>query len=213
MVRILLVDDHPLFREGTKKLLQGEPDFEVVGGAGDGLQAVEQVSILAPDVVLLDINLPKLSGLKVAEYIRAERPDCRILVFTMHNRIEYVQKFREVGANGYLLKDSSLEVIIESIRTVIQGSVGFQASGVFAASDLQLERIGLLTTRENEILHLIGQFFRNKEIAERFGISVRTIEVHRAHIMKKLGAEDSTSLIQWSLMMGGATEPLPGGLI
>ncbi|HAZ14608.1 MAG: hypothetical protein A2X86_00760 [Bdellovibrionales bacterium GWA2_49_15] len=202
-IRVLLVDDHPLFREGIKASLTNRPDFEVVGEASDGLEAIAQTAALKPDVILLDVSLPKLNGLEAAKILRQNHPESEILVLTMHNQYEYVERFLSLGVKGYMVKDAPPDEIRTAIQKIFEKQIYVDSRIVLpspidqkvAAENLETRsRLATLSEREKEILHLITKLSRNKDIATHLGISVRTVEKHRTQIMKKLKIDNVAGL-------------------
>ncbi|HAZ13427.1 MAG: hypothetical protein A2X86_14615 [Bdellovibrionales bacterium GWA2_49_15] len=193
-IQVFLVDDHPVFREGIKARLENEADFKVVGEAGDGAEALSKMATLTPDVMLLDIGLPTMNGLEVAKFARANYPRTEILVLTMHNRPEYAQRFLQLGVKGFVIKDSPAELLSLAIRQVAKGEHYIDERMNAPHPKLETEE---LSKREQEILQMLGQCSRNKDIAAKLGISVRTVEGHRRLIMKKMNFENIHALIRY----------------
>lgn len=194
-LRLLIVDDHELVRDGIRARLDEEHDLEIIGEAGDGREAVVLAEQLQPDLVMLDINMPKLNGLDAAKEIRARELPCTILMLSLYDNPEYVHRAMTLGTNGYLLKDVSQGEMIMAIKTAAQG--GFYVSENLAAS---LKRMTSetdpynLTEREREILIAIAAGKLNKQIAGELDISVRTVESHRSAIRQKTGGGNAASL-------------------
>ncbi len=198
-VKVLLVDDHPVFREGIKARLALDPEFKIVGESGDGVEAMQQIKVLGPDVILLDITLPNMNGLEMAKIVRESYPGIKILVLTMHTRPEYAQKFFELGAKGYVIKDSPVELLSMAIRMVAKGQKYIDervASPLNKQELIRPESLEQLSKREQEVLNLLAQCSRNKEIATKLGISVRTVEGHRREILKKMKCKNIPDLIR-----------------
>jgi DNA-binding NarL/FixJ family response regulator len=214
-IRILIADDHAVVREGIRHVLSADAGFDVVGEASNGAQAVMLAEDLQPDVVVLDLSMPQLSGLEAAVRIREVVPDARILVLSIHDHEEYVLQSVRAGAQGYLRKDSSPAELRGAIRTVFEGGSFFSAAvaGTLSAAlrgerheDDRRTRIDSLTAREREVLIAIARGQTNKEIASDLGISVRTVESHRETLMKKLGVRGAASLTKFAIDTGLLTE-------
>lgn len=194
-LRILLVDDHALFRSGIRLLLQQEAEFEIVGEAADGLDAVKRTQQLSPDVVLLDLNMPGLSGLEALQLIKQDRPECTVLILTVSEEGDELAQALRSGANGYLLKNMDADALIQSIRKAAAGIpviadsmtvklvAQLQKSAMHNTSDADVER---LTPREREILQSLARGESNKEIARRFNLAESTVKIHVQSILKKL---------------------------
>lgn len=211
MIRILVVDDHDLLREGLRALLEKDPALKVVGEVGDGREAIQAFAELGPDVVLLDLALPGgLGGLEVAEAILADDPQARIIILTQYSNREYVQRALKLGARGYLLKRSVSGQLIEAIRTVHQGGrylhpvaqsqlveLMTSGEGLDAADDLER-----LTPRERQVFKLLAEGKTSREIAEYLGVSLKTAMTHRANLMSKLGAHSRAELIKLAIRKG-----------
>ena len=217
-IRVLLVDDHPLFRAGIKACLDAHLDISVVGEASDGLEAIQNAKALNPTVILLDIGLPKMNGLEAAKRLRQEQPQCEILVLSAHNRSEYLVRFLELGAKGYIIKDSPADQLLIAVRAVSKGQKYIDprvmATTTTYGSEINtsFETLGALeslSSREREVLRLIGTCSRNKEIAEKLGISVRTVEGHRRLIMQKLAVTDVATLVRYSLSLESLLKDAP----
>ena len=211
-ITVLLAEDHRVVREGFRKLLELEDDFEVVGEAEDGRQAVAMVKRLRPAVVLMDIAMPLLNGLEATRKILKAVPGTRILILTAHSDDAYVKNATESGAVGFLLKQASARVLSKGIREVNKGNVFF---GPFIAKLLpERERKSLdqagrpklrkarLTSREMEVLQLIAEGKANKQIAAELGIGMKTVERHREHLMEKLNLHGTAGLTRLAVAMG-----------
>jgi DNA-binding NarL/FixJ family response regulator len=194
MVRVLIVDDHPLFRDGLAGLLGTVSDMEVVGTAGDGEEAVSRTVELQPDVVLMDLNLPKVTGLEATRQIIARAPGTAVMVLTMVDDDDSVLAVMRVGARGYVLKGAGQEEVLAAIRTVAQGGAVFGtgvASRILAGG--QGGRHGTdLTEREAQVLSLIAQGASNPDIAKELGVSIKTVQNHVSHVLAKLQVADRT---------------------
>lgn len=207
-IRVLVADDHMIARTGIRHVLESEADFEVVGEAASGTEALALVLELHPDVVVLDISMPGVTGLEVAARLRRSSPDTRILILSMHDQAEYVLESVRAGAHGYLLKDTAATELREAIRAVCQGESYFSppvATRLTAAvRNDQATQSGLdqLTGREREVLLGIAQGRTNKEIASKLGISHRTVETHRESLMRKLQLRTVAELTRFALGAG-----------
>jgi len=207
---IVLADDHNVVRQGLRALLETEPDFRVVGEAGDGLGAVHLVERLQPDVLVLDLMLPGLSGLEVTRLVRQGSPQTRVLILSMHADEAYVLRALKNGAAGYALKDSSVADLVQAVREVAGGRrylsppLSERAIERYAqrAEGVTEDSYEQLTTREREVLHLAAEGHTNAEIGALLGISPRTAETHRANLMRKLGLKSQTDLIRYALRRG-----------
>ena len=204
VIRVLIVDDHALVREGVRHVLTSESGFEVVGEASTGEDAVRLSAELAPDVVVLDLTMPGMSGLDAAPRIREVAPEARLLVLSIHDHEEYVLQSVRAGAEGYLRKDSSPAELRGAIRAIHAGGSFFSAPvAQRLAAALQNERrIATLSAREREVLVEIARGASNKEIAARFGISVRTVESHRDSLARKLQLKGAASLTRFAIENG-----------
>ncbi|MDN3268228.1 response regulator transcription factor [Streptomyces sp. MA15] len=203
MIRVLIADDQQMVRQGFTVLLNTQPDIEVVGQAVNGLDAVEQVGELAPDVVLMDIRMPELGGIEATARITAATPEVKVLVLTTFDLDEYVYEALRAGASGFLLKDASAEQLAEAVRVVAAGDA-LLAPGVtrrliaeFSRLDPRprtplRRRVGDLTERETEVLSLIAQGLSNAEIAVRLVVAEQTVKTHVGRILVKLGLRDRT---------------------
>ncbi len=202
-VRILVTDDHPVVRAGLSGMLSGEPDFEVVGEAQNGKEAVAFVGELKPDVVLMDLRMPEMDGVTAIEHIKSSYPDVHILVLTTYESDADILRAIETGATGYLLKDTPREELFGAIRTVAQGQSPL-APGV-AARLMQRVRDPAeegLSTREIEVLELVAHGTSNKEIAKQLWVSETTVKSHMLHIFDKLGVTDRTAAVTEALKRG-----------
>jgi DNA-binding NarL/FixJ family response regulator len=205
-IRVVLADDHVFVRDGIKSLLENEANIEVVGEATDGAEAMKIVEITKPDLLILDIRMPNLTGIEVVEKLRGQNNFVKIVMLSMHESEEYVLKSIKAGADGYLLKGSSKEEFLKAVHTVANGGKYFsgdissiligQLSNSVAASETKqsLEEDMVITKREKEILKLLLSGKGNKEIAEALDISKRTAEVHRFNLMKKLKVKNLMEL-------------------
>lgn len=197
-VKIMIADDHSMIREGLKNLLELDGDIKVIAEAVDGEDCLARLQEVKPDVLLLDINMPKMNGLEVLQRLKSSRLNLKVLVLTVHNEIEYLLKAVEIGINGYILKDSESAELKKAIFTIVQGETYIQPSLIPALNSKMIEksadevRIDTLTRRESEVLKLLAVGMYNKEVAERLDISERTVKNHVSNIFKKLGVTDRT---------------------
>ncbi len=204
IVNVLLVDDHQMFREGIRNRLEKEPDFHVVGEAASAEEALEMVERTNPTIVLLDIRLPNMSGIEAARILRRRWPNLKIVLLTGYDFDQYVRAAARAGIQGYLLKDSPQEVLVDALRDVLAG--GTVLSPNIASKVIQTfadaptpgkERPSVeLTMREIEILEMLYQGLRNTEIAAKLAISQRTVEAHVGNIISKLGAQSRTEAVR-----------------
>jgi DNA-binding NarL/FixJ family response regulator len=207
-VKFIIVDDNQLFREGLKSLMASNTDHEFIGEAQDGLEALKLVQRKQPDLILLDLSMPKLNGISVIKEIKRIYPDIKILALTIHESDEFVLQAFDAGANGYCAKDSSLQELQIAVRTVLEGKtyispqvadkvmVGYLESTKKLKSKTDWDTI---TQREREVLKLVAEGYKNKEIAEMLHISVKTVEKHRANIMKKLDLHSASELTTYAI--------------
>jgi two-component system nitrate/nitrite response regulator NarL len=213
-IRLLLVDDHPIVLDGIKSHLCAQPEFEIVGEASNGNDAVLKARTLLPDVVLMDITMPQMNGLEATGVMRKQAPLAKILILTMHNSKEYIAQMIRAGARGYLLKDGSPAELVRAIKSVHAGEVFFAPSVSRVIVDQLVdgggrvaEPVQNLTDREREVLSLIAEGLLNKQIADKLGIGVRTIETHRERIMRKLDIHTVAGLTKYAIAQGMTTMP------
>ena len=199
--QIILVDDHPLVRDGLRLRLEGVPGLVVAGEAGNADEALALAGRLSPDLALMDVGMNGMSGITLAGVFHERFPAIRVLMLSMHDNIEYVTQAVRAGASGYVLKDSPATEIVHAISAVLENRTFFSAgiaARMIQASSLQTpgER---LTPRENEILDALAEGLSSKQIAERYGLSVRTVETHRLNIKRKLEIEGQAELIKFAV--------------
>ena len=207
-IRCLLTDDHTLFRQGVRRLLETESDFEVVGEAADAGESIEKSRELRPDIVLMDIGMPGLSSFEAARQIRKNRPETKILFLTMYEDEDYLIQCLEVGAAGYVLKDTPAPQLLTAVRDVYKGGkyLSSQVLGKLVEDfrsrvrDTRMRpRISTLTPREREILKLLAEGNSVKEIAVILGLSVKTVEAHKFNLMRKLDIHNKAQLVQYAI--------------
>jgi DNA-binding NarL/FixJ family response regulator len=209
--RIVIAEDHTILREGLRSLLSSSPDLEIVGEAGDGREAIRCVEKLKPDLILTDLSMPRMNGMEAISEIKKQSPKTKILVLTVHKTEEYILATLQAGADGYLLKDSTHAELLMAVKHVLSGK-HYISPGI---SDKVLEGYlegkktlkkqtswETLTHREREILKLIAEGYRNKEIAEELCISVKTVEKHRSNLMEKLNLHNVQALMALAIEKG-----------
>ena len=210
MTTIVLADDHPVVRQGVRALLDREPGFRVVGETGDGLEAVRLVELLSPRVLVVDLMMPGLSGLEVTRQVTRRSPQTRVVVLSMHATEAYVLEVLRNGATGYVLKEASAADLVTAVREVAAGRRYLSSQLSQHALDAYAQKAratppdayATLTTREREVFHLAAEGRTSAQIAGRLGISPRTAETHRAHLMRKLGLRTRADLVRFALDRG-----------
>jgi len=209
VTRIFLADDHPVVRRGLRALLESEPYFKVVGESSDGLETVRLVRKLKPDVLILDLKMPGLSGLEVTRRVKQVSPLTRVIILSIYGDKSHVIDALKSGAWGYVLKEANVDELITAIKQVVAGRrylcqslselvIDYISSGEDRAED----PYELLTPREREVLYLVAQGMTNAEIASKLYISRRTVETHRANLMRKLGLKNQADLIRFAIRRG-----------
>ncbi|HRS75021.1 MAG TPA: response regulator transcription factor [Anaerolineaceae bacterium] len=207
-IRILLADDHTLFRQGVKTLLSAEPDMEVVGEAADASAAAEKAAELKPDIVLMDIGMPGPSSFETARQIKRNRPETRILFLTMYDDEDYLIESMEVGASGYVLKDSPAPQLVSAVRDVYRGGSYLSPRMLSQLVDDfrsrvkttdRTPRLATLTPREKEVLKMLAEGNSVKEVACQLNLSVKTVEAHKFNLMRKLDIHNKAQLVQYAI--------------
>jgi two-component system response regulator NreC len=209
-IRILIADDHSIVREGVRMILDGQEDFEVVGEASTGRQALEEARRLRPDVVVMDISMPDMTGIEATKKIRSELSQTQVIGLTMHEDESYVFALLKAGAAGYVLKRAAAEDLVAAVRAAHQGEAFLYPTVAKLVVQDFLQRataqdratLDGLTEREREVLTLIAEGLTNQEIAGRLYISIKTVQTHRAHIMEKLNLHDRTELVRYAIRKG-----------
>lgn len=210
-IRVLIADDHAVLRAGLRILLDAEPDIEVVGEARDGLEVLARVRGLAPDILLLDLAMPRMGGLEVLGRIREASPRTRVLILTMHEEEEYLQEALQAGSAGYVLKRAAAEELLSAIRAVYHGGVYLHPEHARRLVEDMVDREARrqeqgaappLSPREQEVLRLIALGYTNQQAADQLYLSVKTVETYRARLMAKLGLRTRAELVRYALQQG-----------
>jgi DNA-binding NarL/FixJ family response regulator len=213
MKTILIVDDHPLVREGLKSILKPAAEYEVIGQAGNARDAIQMVKNLKPDLMLLDLGLPDKSGLELCREIRTISPSTRILIVSMHSKVDYIVKAFQAGATGYMTKESATARLLQGIAQVLNGEYFMDGSVSYRVVEKLMQTpqkemkitdaaYETLTPREQEIMVLLAEGCSAKEAAEKLFISPKTVENHRANIMNKLGLHSTLELVRYAARLG-----------
>jgi len=212
-IRVLLVDDHTLFREGIRRLVNEQPDMEIIGEAANGRQAIDRAVELQPDVILMDIAMPDMTGLDAAEIIKKQRPQARVLLLTVHDDREYLFRALEVGASGYVLKEAEAQALVMAIQAVHRGEIYLYPSVTrWLVQDYlqrgrsghpeEQQRLDELTERQQTVLQLLAEGHTNQEIANKLVLSPYTIQTHIQNIMQKLNLHSRADLIKYAIRHG-----------
>jgi DNA-binding NarL/FixJ family response regulator len=205
-IRILLVDDHAVVRQGFKMILSAESDMEIVGEAGNGREAVELAEQLRPDIVVMDVAMPELNGIEATRRLLASTPHARVIALSMHKDSVYVREILRAGARGYLLKDSGAGDLVSAIRAVASGESYLSPAVSNAVLDDYRKHvtnpIDLLSSREREVLQMLAEGKTNKEIAVVLKLSVYTVDAHRGRIMEKLNVHSINELVRFAVRNG-----------
>jgi len=209
-IRIVLADDHVAVRQGLKLLIEGEPDMQVVAEASDGVSAVEHARTLKPEVVVMDISMPGVNGLVATRMLRAQLPATAVVILTRHGDDAYLQELLRAGASGYVLKQSAATELLQAVRAVAAGGQYLDSTltarvtaGFVGRNSKGPNQAGAaLTERESEVLRLIASGYSNKEIAVQLDLSVKTVEVHKANSMRKLGLTGRIDIVRYAILQG-----------
>ena len=209
-LRIVLADDHAIVRQGLRLLIDSQPDMTVIGEAADGDAVVAQAQALQPDVVLMDISMPGTNGLAATRTLKQRQPGVVVLVLTRHEEDTYLQELLRAGASGYVLKQSPPPQLLQAIRAVASGGIYLDPAITARVADGLLDRgqhgrrapAAAISDRESEVLRLVAVGHSNKEIADRLTISIKTVEVHKANAMRKLGLSGRVDLIRYGVLQG-----------
>lgn len=210
-LRVFLADDHAVVREGLKALIEAEPDLQLVGEAEDGETACREALRLLPDVVVMDISMPKTNGVEATQRLKRACPEIRVVALTAHEDTAYVRRLLEAGASGYVLKRAAAHVLIHAIRTAAAGGVYLDPSVTARVVQGYLGQPvgtaqGEVSEREADVLRLIAQGYSNKEIAARLEISVKTVETYKARAMEKLGLDSRVDIVRYAVQQGWLAE-------
>lgn len=214
-IGVLLADDHMVVRLGLKALIDGEPDMVVVGEAGNGLEAIAQAGAMSPDVIVMDISMPELDGLEATRRIRAELPQCHILILTVHAQERYLFPVLKAGAAGYVLKSTVDTELLDAIRTVAKGGAFLYPSATRMLLEDYLNQLhgspqqdtyDQLSEREREVLKLLALGYTAGQIADKLALSPKTVETYRTRIMEKLNLHSRVDLVQYALARGLLSE-------
>jgi two-component system, NarL family, response regulator NreC len=208
-VSVLLVDDHPMIRQGLRNLLSGVSDFHIIGEASDGIEAIHKIELTKPNILVLDLMMTNLNGLEVLSQVKKLSPATHTIVFSMQSADAYIVEALRAGAAGYVLKDTGPAEIVAAIHSVLQGNryLSERLSERLEAAELRVEDAPLdlyqtLTTREREILQMVAEGRSSIEIGDKLVISPRTVEIHRSKLMKKLGLRNQAELIRYTIKRG-----------
>jgi DNA-binding NarL/FixJ family response regulator len=209
---VLIIDDHPLFREGIKTIIARDAHFEVVGEAGDGTEGLQLAKKLRPDVFVLDLSLPDKNGISLLRDIKEFLPEAHVMIVSMHSKINYIAEAFQSGAAGYLVKESASERLLEGLHAIDKGEYFLDSSispqvvkkliGYPTQTKIADTAYSALTSREQEVMRLVAEGVSKKEIAKMLFISIKTVENHRATIMRKLGLHSTMDLIRYAAKLG-----------
>jgi len=203
-IRIVLVDDHPVVREGLRSILSSFDEVVVAGEAGSGREAISVARELKPDVVVMDISMPEMSGIEATAALRRELPEVKVLALSMHDNLAYIKQSLAAGARGYILKDSAPKDLVEAISNVHSGTMPIspQAASILVGQPKAGSSRTDLTPRETEVLRYIARGYTNKEIGAALGVGVRTIETHRENLIEKTGLSTVAELTRYAINHG-----------
>ncbi len=208
MISVLVADDHGIVREGLRRVLDDEPDMQVCGEAADGCEVLEQVERQRPDVLVLDISMPRLGGLEALEKLRSRRQAPKVVLLSVHGDPPFVQSALSLGADGYVLKNSRVSEIVAAIRAVVRGGSYFsppvarQLLEQLRTTDRPVQASARLSARERQVLRLIADGLSAKEIAVKLDVSTKTVDAHRRNLMRKLGVRKATELVRYAFRHG-----------
>lgn len=213
-IRIFLADDHAILREGLRHIISASPEYEIVGESGDGRDSLEQIERLKPDIVILDISMPTMTGIEISRYLKKYVPHLKIIILSQHNNEEYVKQLLKYGIDGYVLKENASDELLKAITEVLKKNIYLspEITKKVVSNYMNFEKhtdhnelkfhFSLLSSREREILKLIAEGKSNNEIAVSLFISYQTVKTHRANIMKKLNFHKLSDLIRYAIRSG-----------
>lgn len=213
-MKVFLADDHALLRDGVKAIIAGDPRYEVAGESGDGREALERIEAMKPDIAVIDISIPTMSGVEIARQLKKFHPAIRVLMLSQHDNEEYVRELMAIGVEGYILKSNASDELLRALDAIMDGNTflspqittrlvsGMRESGRAAATAEIQSSFRLLSNREREILKLIAEGKSNREIASLLFISAETVKTHRASIMKKLGLKSIAEVVRYAVKEG-----------
>ena len=212
-IRVLLVDDHEIVRQGLRSLLEAQPDIEVIGEAADGRAAVESSERLRPHVVIMDLSMPEMNGLAATQAIKHGHPETAVVALTRHDDAAFVDELKKAGASAYVLKQSMSRELLDAVRVVAVG--GTYLDGALRARDERTleeqeksrRRSRSVSDREKQVLRMMAVGHSNKEIAEALGITIKTVEVHKSNAMRKLGLRGRIDVVRYAILHGWLQEP------
>ncbi len=216
MIKVIIVDDHQMFIDGIKGLIQSMPNINVVGEANNGIDLIDVLADTKVDAILMDMSMPKMNGLEATKHVVKHYPDIKVLMLTMHDSRNHIEKLLKAGASGYVLKNTGIEELQTAIETVVGGKTyyspevtqrimeGFQQKRKVESEYGEVD----ITDREKEVLALIAQEFTTSEIAEKLFISPHTVESHRKNLISKLGVRSAAGLVKYAVQMGLVDKPL-----
>jgi two-component system nitrate/nitrite response regulator NarL len=208
MIKVIIADDHQMFIDGLKSLLQNEKAIKVIGEATNGEEVLEVVKRCKPDIVLLDISMPVMDGIQTTRRLHSDFPNVKVLMLTMHNKLEYISNLMESGAAGYILKNTGKKELIEAIQTIVAGGNYYSSEvtetimkSLHKSKEENKEEVHL-TNRERDVLLLVAQEYSTKQIADKLFISQNTVETHRKNLMSKLKVRNVAGLVKCALQLG-----------
>ena len=210
MIKVIVVDDHQIFIDGLKALIDGFEDIEIVSEANDGVDLIDRLTKIKADIILMDINMPRMNGIEATKLVLDKYPEIKVLMLTMHDSKEYIEKLLKAGAHGYILKNTGKEELYEAISTIVKGDNFYSAAVTKSIMDSMQKKKAVtkklnnieLTSREKEVLVLIAQEFTTNEIAEKLFISHHTVESHRKNLISKLQVRGVSGLVKYAIQSG-----------
>ena len=217
-LRILLADDHQLFREGLRCLIDSQPDMQMVGEASTGTEAVQKARQLKPDIVLMDLTMPELNGLQATKHIKAQVPEIKVVALTAHEDETYLRQLIQAQASGYVLKRAAANELVQAVRAVAAGELYFDralaakalVAQALPAATHQATHTSELSEREKEVVIFVAWGYSNKEIAAKLGVSVKSVETYRTRTAEKLGLRSRTEVVRFALREGWLKDAPPG---